>query len=319
MSSLISAEEARQMLNMSPDSYKETLRSWDETLTGILDHPLGQFLEFYPPVFVAKRLFNTFRPFYLEVKKGQEGTDVNVKEDTHDNQEETLEERVGNSTETTNYGKMKNYFRRKSSKKIILVKNVEEENCSKRNDDKDVSQRQSKKIQKQDTEEEIYSMNIDNDGEDNSLKTSSSMFNWLRGNKTDNKEDYKKDPVTVDNDEFEYSPGYYMEDTNIDEENDSEVEGEYSFYQGHDEDGKDDDIKSVSSLISQFSQKSDKEKEEKELKIKLLSNYVAGSKSQRGVQPTVTQPGPERKDEKPVTPKVSRTRSLKRIFNKEKK
>jgi len=54
----------------------ERFRKWDTALNNILDDPYGQYLGYYPPVFIAKRCFDLMRPYFLQICSKSDTTNL---------------------------------------------------------------------------------------------------------------------------------------------------------------------------------------------------------------------------------------------------
>jgi len=54
----------------------ERFRKWDTALTNILEDPYGQYLGYYPPVFIAGKVFDFLRPYFLQICSKSDTTNL---------------------------------------------------------------------------------------------------------------------------------------------------------------------------------------------------------------------------------------------------
>jgi len=263
-----------------------SLRHMDEVLTEILKNEYGKYLGYYPPVYVITKCLEVLRPYYLE---------------------------CGDETEFKKEWSFTNFFNNYG----YLVENgqtEEQQNANEYNEYTEESLKPKKKqtsfFSRQKTEKaedspKTEKKKISRTESKGSPKTQKKSINWFFGSskndnevkKVDNTESKIDKPKKEASAEMPDSIYYPFEDSDIDEDDESDVEGEYNFYKAHDPDFSDggESIKSEKELTDAY---------EKELKIKLVENYVNGDTK-------------DTKEKKKLSYK--RSNSLKKLVNKFKK
>jgi len=262
-------ERSGSLMGIDGKNYAEKMRQMDAVLTQILENEYGKFLGYYPPVFVISKCLEFWRPYFLA---SEDETDFKKRLDSanfFDNDGYVKEngQPQDNDNQLATYLKKQQPEDSPSTRKKITTF-LEKQNPL------------SPKVQKK-------------------------PMNWFFGNTKKDKEGSKKEKSSDKKQEkasptqtAELDPNDYYpcEGSDIDEDDDSDVEGEYTFYN----DSEDNDSMSIGGS----SIRSDKEVTdlyEKELKMKLVENFVNKD---------------TKEEEKKKTYK--RSNSLKRLFSKKK-
>jgi len=250
----------RWLVTMSGADYVERMRHMDEVLTEILKNEYGKYLGYYPPVYVMSKCLQLMRPYYLECENENE-----------------FKKQWSFANFFNNYGHLVEH-RDTESDEILEVDNqekCEESPKPKKKQTSFFSRQKANKSPNSEKEPAKRSESID------SPKPQKKSMNWFFGNsksendankKADSKskkeltDDVIKDKDTSLNSQPEMAENIYypFEDSDIDEDDESDVEGGYDFH--HDSDDADaGSIKSEKELTEMY---------EKELKMKLVENFV---------------------------------------------
>jgi len=276
----------RWLVTMSGADYVERMRHMDEVLTEILKNEYGKYLGYYPPVYVMSKCLQLMRPYYLEYENEKEFKKQWSFANFFNNYGHLVEER---DTEADQIPRVDNQ------------ENFEESPKPKKKQTSFFSRQKTNESPNSEKEQAKRSESID------SPKPQKKSINWFFGNskndndanKKDDSQNKKQKPVEVIKDEdtsldkhSEMSESIYypFEDSDIDEDDESDVEGGYDF--NHDSDNADTkSIKSEKELTEMY---------EKELKMKLVENFV-------------------NKDTQEKKKSYKRSNSLKKLVNKFKK
>jgi len=281
--------EIKNLMELSGKEYAEKFRQIDEALAQVLDNPYGRLLMYYPPVYVISKCFEFWRPYYLEFIEENELSSSIQLEDNNKN----------GSIHFDNNGGIHMEQSPKTTKKTInwmFGKNEKDRGNFELNDNAKIkatsqeSPKQGKKpnlfsrmsIKRKDKDTEKERNNLDN-GKEESIRTA----------KGKEQVQFIANPKDMSNSADDLF--YPCEGSDIDEDDDSDMEGEYTFH--HDD--EDDDRMSVGTISIQ-SEKDMIEKYEKELKIKLVENLVNKDTKEENKKP------------------FNKHASIKRMFNRSK-
>lgn len=257
--------------------YADKIRQMDKALTQVLENPYGKILGYYPPVYVASKCFELARPYYLELqdesgyekgfnwnnmfnKQGKMENAGNSKPETYEIASSLKKQNVEVAPEKKKFN-WNNLFNKQDK-----VDNVDHENSTGNST--------------LETHEKASSLKKQN--EEGSPDKKRKSLNWFFGGtetetetktetKTETETEPKKDTLDTPTIQVIGSADdlyYPCEGSDIDEDDDSDVEGEYTFYNDSDDDVKSigaGSIRSVKEMI---------EMNEKELKSKLVENFV---------------------------------------------
>jgi len=269
---------------MGGADHAERMRHMDEILTEILNHEYGKYLGFYPPVYIMSKCLQIMRPFYIECENEKE-----------------FRKQWSFSDFWNNYGGLVENGETESDQ------NPEPKSAEKVEESPKPKKKQTSFFSRQKTNESSNSEKEPAKQREpiDSPKPQKKAINWFFGNDNDNNkkadsqskkhqpDEVKKEEDKSSTNQFEMSSDsiyYPFEDSDIDEDNESDVEGGYDFY--HDSDNADGgSIKSEKELTEMY---------EKELKMKLVENYV-------------------NKDTQESKKSYKRSNSLKKLVNKFKK
>jgi len=254
--------DIKNLMELSGKEYADKIRQMDEALTQVLENPYGRLLMYYPPVYVINKCFEFWRPYYLEFIEENELRSSKLEENKIDRQNGNIRFDGSKSIHAEQSPKTT-----KKNINWMFGKNEKNRANAELNDNEKVkvtsqeSPKQGKKtslfsrmsIKRKDKNTERESNHLNNGKEENIRKEKGVQF-------VENPKDLSHSAEDL------FYPG---EGSDIDEDDDSDMEGEYTFQ--HDD--YDDDRMSVGTNSIQ-SEKDMIEKYEKELKIKLVENLV---------------------------------------------
>jgi len=282
--------EIKNLMELSGKEYAEKFRQIDEALAQVLDNPYGRLLMYYPPVYVISKCFEFWRPYYLEfIEENGKELSSSIKLEDNKNGNIHFDKNGGINAEQSpkNTKKTINWMFRKNEKdggNVELNDNVKVKAASqespKQGKKPNLFSRMSIKRKDKDTEKERN--HLDN-GKEESIRTEKGKVQVQ----------FIANPKDMSNSADDLF--YPCEGSDIDEDDDSDMEGEYTFH--HDD--EDDDRMSVGTISIQ-SEKDMIEKYEKELKIKLVENLVNKDTKEENKKP------------------FNKHASIKRMFNRSK-
>jgi len=311
-------------MGQTGSDYAERMRHMDEVLTEILKNEYGKYLGYYPPVYVISKCLEYLRPFYLECENEEDfkkewsfanffnnyGYAVENSQTAEENDSATyLEEKLLEDSPKTKK-KVTSFFRRKKSmdspKKEIKdqVDNVEQGDSPKpQKKSMNWFFGNSKSDNATSKQDNTQSQNDNATSKKDNAKPKMTMLQASKMMKSQSQNDNKPSNTikTLPNEaEHEMSESVYypFEDSDVDEDDESDIEGEYNFYN----DGDNQDRMSIGTE-SVKSEKELTDMYEKELKTKLVENYVNDDTKEEEIG-------------KKKSYKTTRTNSLKRFVGK---
>jgi len=272
----------------------ENFKTADQVLTGILEDDYGKYLEYYPPVYVVKRCFEILRPYFLEIP---DKSNVTSKINGSVPEKKSSKPSDGAATGRGNDPIKQRYYDQ-SAKKDEHKRNGQNIPIINKNE---------QNIETPPTQSKFSMFRMNGFGlrkketpVDNGFDVSAESTVSLQNGKV---ELVKKENISSSSnlraihDETKFVSAetlfYPNEGSDIDEDDESDTEGGYTFNHDVDSLDLDEDQVSMKSAVSMKSVKSACDEEKKELQLKLMENYVNDSTKQ----------------------KYKKTNSLKRIFS----
>jgi len=279
-------------MSQTGSDYAERMRHMDEVLTEILKSEYGKYLGYYPPVFVISKCLEYLRPYYLEYENEEDfkkdwsftnffnkyGYAVENSQTVEENATSLEEKLLQDSPKPKK--KVTSFFRRQKSmdspKKEIKdqVDNAEQGVSPKPQKKSNWFFGNSKTDNATSKQDNTQSQNDNATSKKDNAKPKMTMLQASKIMQSQSHNDNKlsTNEKTLPNEtEHEKSDSIYypFEDSDVDEDDDSDIEGEYNFYN----DGDNQDRMSIGTE-SVKSEKELTDMYEKELKTKLVENYV---------------------------------------------